>query len=113
MGNIRLQKYAYHLYTTSYFEEDTQMARKTGFVCDESYFWHDTGNGALFLLPGGYVQSDGDAGELAIVGKGSYEIALLSTGGTLTAVEHVMAGKIDNAYALTRPPGHHAEKALG
>ena len=147
------------------------MARKTGFICDESYFWHDTGNGALFLLPGGYVQSDGhaenpetkrrfknlmersglmkelvqveprsateeeialfhdkayiekvkelsdlgygDAGELAIVGKGSYEIALLSTGGTLTAVEHVMAGKIDNAYALTRPPGHHAEKALG
>ncbi|WP_326847722.1 hypothetical protein [Priestia endophytica] len=24
------------------------MEKKTGFICDESYFWHDTGNGALF-----------------------------------------------------------------
>ncbi len=35
------------------------MKRKTGFINDESYFWHDIGNGALFLLPGGYVQSNG------------------------------------------------------
>lgn len=145
--------------------------RKTGFVCHESYFWHDTGNGALFLPPGGWIESDihsenpatkrrfknllersglssslthleprlatreqvqlyhtseyidkvkrlsdttgGDAGELALVGSGSYEIALLSTGGALTAVDAVMTGQVDNVYALTRPPGHHAEKELG
>lgn len=147
------------------------MTKNTGFICDESYFWHDTGNGALFMLPGGWIESDGhaenpatkrrfknlmersglmkhltqiaprsatvedielfhgrdyinkvkelsdighgDAGELALVGKGSYEIALLSAGGAITAVEDVVSGKVDNAYALTRPPGHHAEENLG
>jgi len=55
----------------------------------------------------------GDAGEIAIVGRGSYEIALLSTGGTITAVDSVMENKVDNVYALTRPPGHHAEAQEG
>lgn len=55
----------------------------------------------------------GDAGDLAITGKGSYEIALLSVGGALTAVDAVMQGKAKNAYALTRPPGHHAESDIG
>jgi len=55
----------------------------------------------------------GDAGDHAIVGRGSYEIALLSTGGALTAVDSVMEGKVDNVYALTRPPGHHAEADKG
>lgn len=57
--------------------------------------------------------SGGDAGDLAIVGPNSYEIALLSTGGALTAVDAVMEGKVNNVYALTRPPGHHAEKEKG
>jgi acetoin utilization deacetylase AcuC-like enzyme len=145
--------------------------KKTGFICDESYFWHDTGNGALFLRPGGWVESDvhsenpatkrrvknllertgfihelisisprsatreeieynhasayidkvkelsdgmgGDAGEAAVVGTGSYEIALRSTGGALTGVDAVMEGKVDNVYVLSRPPGHHAEKEYG
>lgn len=147
------------------------MARKTGFICDERYFWHNVGNSTLFVIPGGYVQADGyaenpetkrrfknllertglmkdlvqleprsatkeeielfhereyiekvkelsdsgygDAGALALVAKDSYEIALLSAGGALTAVEGVMNEEIDNAYALTRPPGHHAEADLG
>ncbi|WP_328588616.1 class II histone deacetylase [Ureibacillus acetophenoni] len=55
----------------------------------------------------------GDAGELALVGKGSYEIALLSAGGAIKAVESVVNGEVDNAYALTRPPGHHAEADKG
>jgi acetoin utilization deacetylase AcuC-like enzyme len=145
--------------------------KKTGFICDESYFWHDTGNGALHMPPGGYIETEthaenpatkrrfknllersglmkelteieprsatveeikafhtdsyiqkvkqlsdvgnGDAGELAIVGKGSYEIALRSAGGAITAVDAVVNGHVDNAYALTRPPGHHAEANLG
>lgn len=55
----------------------------------------------------------GDAGDLAMVGPDSYEIALLSTGGGLTAIDAVMNGEVKNAYALTRPPGHHAEKDKG
>src|SRR2546423_1234891 len=55
----------------------------------------------------------GDAGDLTPFGHGSYEIALLSAGGCITAVDAVLDGKVDNAYALVRPPGHHAEKDQG
>ena len=50
----------------------------------------------------------GDAGSGALVGPSSFEIALLAVGGCITAVEAVVAGQIDNAYALVRSPGHHA-----
>ncbi|GAA0429358.1 class II histone deacetylase [Lentibacillus halophilus] len=144
---------------------------KTGYIFDESYFWHDTGSGTLYLASGGYLEKDefieapstkrrvnnllersrfmdelvnlrprsatrsdieschtgayidkvhhlsdttgGDAGDHAIVGKGSYEIALLSAGGAMTAVDAVMEGRTENVYALTRPPGHHAEADFG
>jgi acetoin utilization deacetylase AcuC-like enzyme len=38
----------------------------------------------------------------------SYQTALLAAGGVLTAVEAVMDGAADNAFAIVRPPGHHA-----
>lgn len=50
----------------------------------------------------------GDAGHFTPIGRGSYEIALLSAGGVLAALEAVMENVVDNAYALVRPPGHHA-----
>ena len=50
----------------------------------------------------------GDAGSFSPVGPGSYEIAALAAGACLTAVDEVLTGKLDNAYALVRPPGHHA-----
>ncbi|WP_153720900.1 class II histone deacetylase [Sporosarcina cascadiensis] len=145
--------------------------KKTGFIYDETYFWHDNGSGALHMQSGGYIQAHtygedpetkrrfknlmdvsgltpqlqsiapraatreevelfhlpdyidkvkklsdengGDAGHTAIVGRGSYEIALLSAGGAMTAVDAVMEGMVENVYALTRPPGHHAEAQEG
>ncbi|MCL2398999.1 MAG: class II histone deacetylase [Defluviitaleaceae bacterium] len=145
--------------------------RRTAFVCDEKYFWHDAGSNSLGLPSGGYIQpenaienpeskrriknlleasglydklhiikpypakeielqyyhtvehikrvkelskgSGGDCGELTIVGKGSFEIALLAAGGTITAVEAVTKEECDNAYALVRPPGHHAVADMG
>jgi acetoin utilization deacetylase AcuC-like enzyme len=45
----------------------------------------------------------------------SYQTALLAAGGVLTAVEAVMDGAADNAFAIVRPPGHHAlpARAMG
>jgi acetoin utilization deacetylase AcuC-like enzyme len=41
----------------------------------------------------------------------SYETALLAAGGLCRAIELVHAGELDNAIALVRPPGHHAERS--
>jgi len=45
----------------------------------------------------------------------SYETARLAAGGTLAAVDKVMGGELDDAFAFIRPPGHHAEanRAMG
>lgn len=40
--------------------------------------------------------------------KDDYETARLAAGSTLKLCENVLDGKADNAFALTRPPGHHA-----
>jgi acetoin utilization deacetylase AcuC-like enzyme len=50
----------------------------------------------------------GLAGPGALVGPGTFEIALLAAGGVMAAVDAVLDGDVDNAYALVRPPGHHA-----
>ncbi|MGV1049390.1 MAG: class II histone deacetylase [Solirubrobacterales bacterium] len=51
----------------------------------------------------------GDGGDGATpFGRGSFEVAALSAGGVIAAVDAVLDGGADNAYALVRPPGHHA-----
>lgn len=140
--------------------------KKTGYVYDEYYSWHDTHNWAGVLPPSEYLQPfshtehpetkrridnllrvsgfvdelvqikprkatydellsfhtadyvekiqkgsegvGGDAGMITPFGRGSFEIARLALGGVLAAVDAIMTGQVDNAYALVRPPGHHA-----
>ena len=53
-----------------------------------------------------YVRLDGDTSTCAK----SYEAALLAAGGFLELIKVVMQGKLDNGFALVRPPGHHAER---
>ena len=51
----------------------------------------------------------GDAGGFSVVGRGSFDIALLAVGGVIQAANTILDGDLKNAYALVRPPGHHAE----
>jgi acetoin utilization deacetylase AcuC-like enzyme len=58
---------------------------------------------------GGWLDPD------TVMSPKSYEAALYAAGGVLVAVEAVIKGKVDNAFALVRPPGHHAvrDRAMG
>ncbi|WP_323118863.1 class II histone deacetylase [Burkholderia alba] len=49
----------------------------------------------------------GDLGDLAPFGAGSYEIAALSAGLALAALDAVLSERTANAFSLSRPPGHH------
>jgi len=58
---------------------------------------------------GGWLDPD------TVMSPKSYEAALYAAGGVLVAVEAVMKGKVNSAFALVRPPGHHAiqDRAMG
>ncbi len=58
---------------------------------------------------GGWLDPD------TVMSPKSYKAALYAAGGVLAAVEAVMKKEVDNAFALVRPPGHHAthDQAMG
>ncbi|MEM8576409.1 MAG: class II histone deacetylase [Pseudomonadota bacterium] len=49
----------------------------------------------------------GELGRRTPFAQGGYEVAALSAGLSVAAVEAVLSGTQTNAYALSRPPGHH------
>ena len=57
----------------------------------------------------------GDLGDTSPFGPGSFEIAKLSTGLALAAMDSVLSGEHANAFSMSRPPGHHClrEKSMG
>jgi acetoin utilization deacetylase AcuC-like enzyme len=61
---------------------------------------------ALARRGGGMLDAD------TAVSTGSYEVALLTAGGWLVGVDHVLDQQ-QSAFVLARPPGHHARPAAG
>ncbi|KAL8381002.1 hypothetical protein RB595_005345 [Gaeumannomyces hyphopodioides] len=43
------------------------------------------------------------------VGSMTYEASLISAGGAIETCKAVVSGEVKNAFAVIRPPGHHAE----
>jgi len=62
------------------------------------------------IAVGSTMLSTGDA---VISGQPSLDAALFAAGSVLGAVDAVFAGTVTNAFALIRPPGHHATPSRG
>ena len=80
------------------------------------YHTHAYIEGVRALTDGGLHK--GDWGEVEFdtpLSAGSFEAALFAAGGAINAVDAVLRGAVHNAYALLRPPGHHAmsNRAMG
>ncbi|MDY6906855.1 MAG: histone deacetylase [Chloroflexota bacterium] len=73
--------------------EELQMVHAPGLI---SYVETCTSQG------GGWLDID------TVVSPASYRVACYAAGGTIAAVDAVMRGKVESAFALVRPPGHHA-----
>jgi len=58
---------------------------------------------------GGWLDAD------TVMSPDSYDVALYAAGGVIRATEAVMDGEVVSAFALVRPPGHHAtpRRAMG
>src|SRR6185437_788875 len=56
----------------------------------------------------------GDMGDgVSPFGFAGVDLARLAAGGTMSALRAVVEKEVDNAYALVRPPGHHARPETG
>ncbi|MDI5936417.1 class II histone deacetylase [Halomonas kalidii] len=67
----------------------------------------------LDALEAGDRGRGGDGGDCAPYTPGSLAAARHSAGLAIAALEAVATGELANAYALCRPPGHHAEADRG
>ena len=56
---------------------------------------------------GGHLDMD------TYVRPASYDAALMAAGGLVAATKAVLDGEMENAFALVRPPGHHALRSRG
>lgn len=79
-------------------EDDLEAVHEAGYIKEVA---------ALSRRGGGWLDPD------TVVSARSYEAALHAAGGAVQAVDLVMEGKADLAFALVRPPGHHATRRRG
>ncbi len=58
---------------------------------------------------------DGELDADTYISRGSFAAAVRAAGGVCQAVRAVLGGEVENAFALVRPPGHHArpDRSMG
>ncbi len=91
--------------------DTTGLIRDLRSTIAEPATWDDLAR----VHPGAFLRkfkelSDTGGGEIGLrtpFGQGGFEHAALSAGLAKVAVRDVLKGRVDNAYALSRPPGHH------
>jgi acetoin utilization deacetylase AcuC-like enzyme len=109
--NVETKRRLKNLLDASGFTEQLMLLRPRAATRDELARVHT----AAYLDKLDWLndQLAGNVGVDADVTKGGVDIAKLAAGGCLAAVDAIMKGQVDNAYALVRPIGHHAEPNEG
>jgi acetoin utilization deacetylase AcuC-like enzyme len=82
-----------------HLEPSPAIVEQVAYVHDEDYI-----EALREFCAGGGGLMDPDTG----VSPDSFDIALLAAGGAIRAIDAVVDGEVQNAFAAVRPPGHHA-----
>jgi acetoin utilization deacetylase AcuC-like enzyme len=65
------------------------------------------------------AKQDVESGETSLstgdtqICEDSWDVSLRATGGLLHAIDQIFTGRIERAFSLSRPPGHHASPSKG
>ena len=107
-GARRLEAIISHLEETglkqrlSYIQPRAATTEEISLVHHKQYIEHI---GEVAQKGGGWLGAD------TVMSPHSYEAARYAVGGVIRATEAVMDGEVGSAFALVRPPGHHATAA--
>lgn len=107
-GARRLEAIISHLEQTglkqrlSYIQPRAATTEEISLVHHKQYIEHI---GEVAQKGGGWLDAD------TVMSPRSYEAARYAVGGVIRATEAVMDGEVGSAFALVRPPGHHATGA--
>jgi acetoin utilization deacetylase AcuC-like enzyme len=104
----RLEAIMAHLEETGLIEQLTPVNPRPATVEELNYVHQEKYISSLqdmAVRGGGWLDPD------TVMSPDSYDAALYAAGGAIEATDAVISGKVNSAFALVRPPGHHATAA--
>ena len=103
----RLEAIMAHLEETGLIEQLTPVDPRPATVEELNYVHQASYISSLqdtAVRGGGWLDAD------TVMSPDSYDAALYAAGGAIEATDAVISGKMNSAFALVRPPGHHATR---